>query len=155
MIIGVTGKIASGKTLRMKEFEKDGFFCVYADDVVHELYKKGCRGQQFIELEFGDEYIGVDGDVDRIKLRNLVFSDPAELEKLNFLIHPLVHGAVGKLIKGRRGNIAIESRYFYPGCLKDYIDELIVVERNYEDILRTLVEDRGFSRDLAEQAIAL
>lgn len=154
MILGITGKIASGKTEVMKILAKNGFYCIYADKIVHELYKSGEEGAKKIENVFGKEYLKKNGQVDRIKLRNLVFNNPKKLEILNKAIHPLVFKKIRILLNEMEGkNIAIESVYLDLNFFDDgLIDKIIWIERPVEEILKVLTNDRRFSENLAKKA---
>lgn len=153
MILGITGKIASGKTEVMKVFEKSGFDCIYADKIVHELYKSGGEGAKKIENVFGNEFINKDKSVNRKKLRNLVFNNPKKLEILNKTIHPLVFKKIRILLNEMEGeNIAIESVYLDFNSFDGLIDKIIWIERPVEEILKVLINEREFSEDLAKKA---
>lgn len=153
MIIGVCGKIASGKSTQMKKFEVKGFYCIYADKIVHDLYKAGGEGAQKIALVFGKKYLARDGSVDRIKLRNKVFEDENFRKYLENVIHPLVYEEIVRLLKVNKAkNVAIESAYFDQNYLGDFVDEIVWVERPKKDILKTLIGDRGMSEEVAEKA---
>jgi len=64
-----------------------------ADRIVHDLYRPGHDGARAIAEEFGPEYLDETGAVDRTRLAEHVFSDPARVARLNARIHPLVHEA--------------------------------------------------------------
>lgn len=150
MIIGVTGKIASGKSEILKIFGAHGFYCIDADKIVHDLYKSGGSGSKVIAAVFGDKFLAKDGSVDRVKLREEVFADEAKLKLLNDVIHPLVYEEIALLTKQNEAkNIAIEATYFDPNFLEDFVDKLIWVERSEVEILKVLVKERGFSPELA------
>lgn len=156
MIIGITGKIASGKSRLMKEHEMRGFYCIYADKIVHDLYVSGGSGAKVISAVFGEKFLNKDGSVDRVKLRDVVFADEAILKLLNDVIHPLVYEEISNLVKKNEGkNIAIEATYFDPNFLEDFVDEVVLVERPKEEIIKCLVEERGFTEEMAEKAWAL
>lgn len=156
MIIGITGKIASGKSRLMKEYEERGFYCIDADKIVHDLYRKGSAGAKVIAVVFGEKFLDKDGNVDRMKLRDVVFMDEAKLKLLNDVIHPLVYAEISDLLKKNEGkNIAIEATYFDPNFLGDFVDEVVRVERPKEEIIKCLVEERGFTEEMAEKAWSL
>ena len=156
MILGVTGKIASGKSEVLKILEKRGFYCIDADDIVHELYKSGGRGAKEVSKLFGKEHLSEDGEVDRLRLRDLVFGDVDRLKLLNEAIHPLVYEEISKILSEcNYKNIAIEAAYFDSGYLLDLVEKILWVERPGREIIRTLIEDRNFPYELAEKAYSL
>jgi len=153
MIIGITGKIASGKSRLMKEYEDRGFYCIYADKIVHDLYKNDEAGAKVIETVFGKKFLNEDGSVNRVKLRDVVFNDENKLKLLNDVIHPLVYEEIQNLVNRHKNrDIAIESIYFDPNFLEDFVDKVVVTERSHEDIVKSLMEERGFTKEMAERA---
>ena len=57
MILGITGKIASGKSEVLKILAEKDFFVIDADKVVHNLYKKNGVGSKIVSDVFGDKYL--------------------------------------------------------------------------------------------------
>ncbi|MFA6991723.1 MAG: dephospho-CoA kinase [Candidatus Gracilibacteria bacterium] len=156
MKVAVLGKIASGKSEVMSILRKKGFFCIYSDKIVRELYKSGKQGAELIKKYFGPDYLFEDGEVDRVKLRNIVFEEPNKLKMLNKIIHPLVYAEIIKILKSAKGaNVAIELSYLVDDRLKKNIDKLIWIDRNVRLIEKTLLTERKFSKDLAKKTLRL
>ena len=153
MIIGIAGKIASGKTEVLNILKKRGFKCINSDKIVHELYKEGNEGQKKIKEAFGERYLLDNGDVNRMLLRELVFSNLEELEKLNRLIHPLIINEIEKI--DLSGNLAIESVYFDEENLGKFVDRIIFVERMDEEIKKVLLNKRGFDVEMADRILKI
>jgi dephospho-CoA kinase len=65
-----------------------------ADKVGHSVYRAGTPGFEAVVAAFGPAIIGPDGEIDRKKLGAIVFADPAQLEKLNQIVHPLIRAAM-------------------------------------------------------------
>lgn len=86
LIIGLTGSIGMGKTTAGRHLARRGIAVFDADEAVHELYR-GPAGALI-----GDAFPGVvvDGVVDRVRLARAVMGFPAELARLEAIIHPLV-----------------------------------------------------------------
>ena len=89
-VIAVTGGIASGKSLAARTLEKLGAHIIDADEITRKIQSQAAV-LDAIRIVFGKTVIGTDGRLDRGALREIVFSDPEKLKKLNALIHPLVH----------------------------------------------------------------
>lgn len=79
-IIGITGGIASGKSVVTDFLRSQGYQVIDADQVVHELQKPRGRLYQALLSEFGTEILLADGQLDRKKLGALLFSRPDLLE---------------------------------------------------------------------------
>lgn len=156
MILGICGKIASGKSEVLKILKKHGFYCIDADKIVHDLYESGGLGAKRVEAYFGKKFLQKDGSVDRAKLRQVVFSDENKLKLLQDIIHPAVYNEISSLLqKHTDEDIAIESVFFDKDFLGDFVDRLIWVERDKKEILRVLTQERGFDKNLARKAIDL
>lgn len=146
MIIGITGSIGSGKTAVAKIFSQKGFFYIDADDVVNELYQPGQNGWRKIKSFFGAEYLDENQNVDRKRLRQLVFQHPQKLKILNRIIHPLVTHEIERLIaRTDNPNICIEAIDFNPKQLGRLIDKLILVKAPADQIITRIAKTRGLS----------
>ena len=156
MILGITGKIASGKSELLKILKKKGFYTIDADKIVHDLYKAGAPGALKIAIYFGKKFLNDDGSVNRKKLRDEVFNHDDERKYLENLIHPEVYREIEELLGKHKGrDIAIEAVYFDANFLNDFVNKLIWVERDEDKILNTLTEERGFAMEMAKKLISL
>lgn len=156
-ILGVCGRIGSGKTEVLGILRRHGWVTIDADEVVRELYRASGKGQRKIVDFFGEEFLRSDGSVNRQKLRGIVFGDVKKLKILNSLIHPLVFNEISKILDAKKGTekIAIEAVYFEEKFLGKKVDSILCVERPIEEIRKFLIEERGFSKDIAENVLGL
>jgi len=133
MIIWLTGGQGSGKSLVMKFLKEKGFVCIDADKIVHQLYRSGNEGEVLITKIFGKSFLNKQGNVCRTKLKKLALGNKENIEKLNKLIHPLVHKKIVELIdkylSSGRGNIAIEAVYFDDKKFGKIVDKVVFVDR--------------------------
>ncbi len=90
LLVGLTGGIASGKTIVAQEFLRLGAYVIDADVLARQVMKKGQPGWHRIVECFGEHILDSSQDVDRARLAELVFADKALLNKLNESVHPLV-----------------------------------------------------------------
>ena len=142
MILGITGKIASGKSEVLKILKKQGFYCIDADKIVHYLYKSGGVCANKIATYFGEKFLNNDE----------VFQNDDERKYLENLIHPEVFSGINDLIGRHKGkDIVIEAVYFDTDFLDDFVDKLIWVDRSEDKIMQILLEDRGFDEILAKK----
>ena len=86
--IGLTGGIGSGKTTVAKIFELLGMPVFYADEASKRLYHTNEELRSSLKKHFGED-VYTDDQLNRSKLAAIVFNDPAKLELLNSLVHPL------------------------------------------------------------------
>jgi dephospho-CoA kinase len=88
--VGLTGGIAAGKSEVSRRLAERGAVIIDADAVAREVVARGTRGLAEITTAFGPEVLDPGGALDRGKLGEIVFADPALLGKLNAIVHPLV-----------------------------------------------------------------
>ena len=86
--IGLTGGIGSGKTTVAKIFELLEIPVYYADEASKHLYHTNKQLMTALKSHFGED-IYTDEELNRSKLAAIVFNDPAKLQLLNSLVHPL------------------------------------------------------------------
>jgi dephospho-CoA kinase len=88
--IGLTGGIASGKSLVANCFADLGVPIVDTDLIARQVVEPGSPALQEIRVLFGKEVITQEGTLDRGAMRRIVFSDPAKRERLEAILHPRI-----------------------------------------------------------------
>ena len=121
-IIGITGGIASGKSVVTDFLRSQGYQVIDADQVVHELQKPGGRLYQVLLSEFGTEILLADGQLDRKKLGTLLFSRPNLLEKSSRLQNDIIREELAV----KRNQLAATEELFF-------MDIPLLFEQEYED----------------------
>ena len=146
-IIGLTGGIGSGKSTVAQFFAAHGIPVYYADEAGREVLKKPEVVSQ-ISSVFGNDVL-VEGSVDRTRLAEIVFKDPARLEILNSIVHPAVRDDFTQW-KKRHHKEAVVIReaaiLFESGSYKD-CDKIILVSAPEEIRIKRVMERDGASRD--------
>lgn len=95
--IGLTGGLASGKSTVAGLLRKKGFAVLDADQVAQDVLKKGSPGLKQVVQVFGTDLLGADGELNRKKMAELVFSSKSHLQQLENIVHPLVQEKIRKL----------------------------------------------------------
>jgi dephospho-CoA kinase len=90
LVVGLTGGIASGKSLVGAMFVKLGAALVDTDVVAREVVERGEPGLAAVVAEFGTSMLSASGELDRRAMRSLVFEDESKRRKLETLLHPLI-----------------------------------------------------------------
>lgn len=90
MRIGLTGGIASGKTTVARLFAARGVTVIDTDEIARDVVAPGSATLAQVVAAFGPEILNADGSLDRQRMRELVFSDPAQREKLEAILHPAI-----------------------------------------------------------------
>jgi dephospho-CoA kinase len=153
-IIGLTGNIATGKSVVRKMLEHLGAYGIDADALAHRAIAQGAPGYQPVLDSFGKWILQADGQIDRARLGRIVFSDPEALAQLESIVHPLVRQAVDLLVRRSRHKVlVIEAIKLLEGELRAASDSIWVSYAPEEIQLERLVRKRGLSPDVARQRI--
>jgi len=97
--IGLTGGIGCGKTTVAKAFELLKIPVIDADEIAHQLVAIGQPALAQIQQEFGAAIFSPDDSLNRKKLKELIFSDPKQKQKLESILHPLVYQSIQTELK--------------------------------------------------------
>ncbi|KAG6554375.1 hypothetical protein Mapa_004292 [Marchantia paleacea] len=89
-IVGLTGGIASGKSTVSKELFIRGVPVIDADKIAHDVLRKGTRGWKRVVGIFGRDILLESGEVNRARLGEIVFADPAKRKQLNKALEPFI-----------------------------------------------------------------
>jgi len=89
LIVALTGGIGAGKSHVAKYFHQLGSYVFDADQLARAAIERGSAGFDEVLSTFGDEILK-DGDIDRRKLGEIIFADPAAKSKLEAIVHPEV-----------------------------------------------------------------
>ena len=101
-MVGLTGGIGSGKSAAADEFARLGATVIDTDAIAHELTEAGGAALKEIERIFGKDFIR-DGKMDRQRMRERVFSDPAAKKRLEALLHPMIREESKRRIAAAEG----------------------------------------------------
>ncbi len=99
MIVGLTGGVASGKSLVSGELRKLGAHIIDADVISREILQTGSPAYREIVEKFGEGILSAEKTIDRKALGRIVFSDPEKLTLLNRITHPRIIERIGSEIK--------------------------------------------------------
>lgn len=154
-VIGLTGNIATGKSVIRKMLEHLGAYGIDADALGHRAIAQGAPGYQPVVDTFGKWILGADGQIERAKLARIVFSDPGALERLEAIVHPLVEQAVDILVRRSRHKvIVVEAIKLLESGLRSKCDTLWVSYAPQEVQLARLMQKRGLALAAARQRIS-
>jgi dephospho-CoA kinase len=149
LVVGLTGGIGSGKSAVADEFAKLGAVVVDTDAIAHELTGPNGRALPGIRKIFGEKAIGPDGAMDRKKMRDRVFADPAAKQRLEGLLHPLIREESQKRIAAAPGHYVV---HVVPLLIEspDYrrrVDRVLVVDAPEELRVSRVQARSGLSPD--------
>jgi dephospho-CoA kinase len=155
-LIGLTGGIASGKSVVAKRLAELGAVHVDADAIAREVVEPGTPGLASIRAAFGDGVIAPDGSLDRAALGAIVFTDPQKRAVLNGITHPAVWKRSRELFAAAEAAdpnaiviydvpLLVEGSDSRPMTF----DLIVVVHASMATRISRMVELRGMSRDEA------
>ncbi|MGE5462669.1 MAG: dephospho-CoA kinase [Syntrophothermus sp.] len=152
--IGLTGNIATGKSVVRRMLEHLGAYTIDADALSHRVIARGAPGYKPVVDTFGKWILGEDGQVNRAKLGRLVFADKQALIQLEAIIHPYVGQAVDLLARRATQNvIVVEAIKLLESDLRKYCDAVWVTDAPEEVQVERLMRKRSMSREEALQRI--
>ena len=135
--IGLTGGVASGKSLIQTAFESHGVPVLDADHVAREVVAPGQPALAEIAATFGADMLLPDGALDRRRMRERVFGDAAERQRLEAITHPQIRARM-------RAWLAVQTA---PYCM---LSVAILVEARMNDLVdRVLLVDAPVAQQLA------
>ena len=142
-VVGLTGGIGSGKSTIAAQFEALGIELIDADLLAREVVEPGSPALAAIAAHFGQEFIGPGGELERQRLRQVIFADAREKDWLEHLLHPLIEGLMREHIGGCRSPYCIlVSPLLLETGQKRLVDRVLVVDVSEETQL-----ERALRRD--------
>jgi len=146
--VGLTGNIGCGKSTVGQMFKKLGAYVLDADKLIHSFYKKGHPVYKEVLKVFGEEVLDKEGNIDRKKLAQIVFTNKGKLRVLEKITHKALYREINKILK----NLPEDSIFILEAALlvekgtyKNY-DKLIVVWAPYE-----VCKERALKKGMAEE----
>ncbi len=154
-VIGLTGNIATGKSVVRRMLEHLGAYGIDADALCHRAISKGAPAYQPVLDTFGKWILSPDGEIDRAKLARIVFADPDALARLEAIVHPHVIQAVDLLTRrSQQKVIVIEAIKLLETSLRTKCDSVWVTFAPENVQIARLVEKRAMDEKTARQRVA-
>jgi dephospho-CoA kinase len=155
-VIGLTGNIATGKSVVRKMLEHLGAFGIDADEVAHRAMSRGGPAYEAVIRLFGEWILDSGGEINRKALGRLAFADARLLDQLEEIMHPLVIQAVDLLIQRSHSPVVVlEAIKLFESGLADACDTIWVVDCTPDVQIDRLVRKRGLSESTSRQRIAV
>jgi dephospho-CoA kinase len=153
-VIGLTGNIATGKSVVRRMLEHLGAYTIDADSLSHRAIAKGAPGYQPVVDTFGKFILAESGEIDRSKLGRLAFANPDVLKILEAIVHPLVEQAVDLMVKrASQRVIVIEAIKLLEGKMVGKCDSIWTTSAPENIQKARLMQKRGLDEHDALQRI--
>ena len=157
-IVGLTGGIASGKSVVAQCFANLGVAVIDADAAARETVVPGSEGLAAVVSAFGPGVLAADGGLDRAAMRRRIFEDDAARRRLEAIVHPLVRSALQTASAAAPGAYALVAipllaegggRVGYP-----WLDRVLVVDVSIETQIARLLQRDAVDSALAARMVA-
>ncbi len=158
LIVGLTGGVASGKSVVSQVWEKEGATLIDADRIARELVQPRQPAWKALIKAFGKEILQEDGSLHRKKLAARVFSDPVQRELLNQILHPRIKREINRRIKGigqkdPEAIVVVDAALLIETGYYREIDKVVVVTSTKEQQMERLKRREGIDQEKARGII--
>jgi dephospho-CoA kinase len=147
VVIGLTGNFGTGKTTVSQVLARLGAAVINADELGHEFLKPGTEAYREIVSTFGTSFLEENGEIDRHRLAQLVFSSPERLARLNQIMHPRMYRVVEEMIAEYRRKgvkaVVLEAALLIEAGWTPLVDKVWVTVSPQETIVQRLKKARG------------
>src|SRR5688500_1884841 len=153
--VGLTGGIASGKSLVAAELAARGATIIDADVLAREVVEPGTPALAAVVERFGADLVQ-DGQLDRARLAQIVFADPLARRDLERIVHPAVRARAADLERaaGRAAVVVHVIPLLVETGQQEDFDLVVTVDVDHETQIKRLIARNGYTRAEAESRIA-
>ena len=152
MIIGITGSIGTGKSTVSNYLISKGYSVVDADKISKGAYNIGSNGYKAILEVFGEEILNSNGEVDRKKIKKIVFDNSNMLQRLNMAIHPIIINEIEKEIEillESQNVVFLDAPLLIETELHKKVDKIIVVICDKNEQINRIIKRDKITADMA------
>ena len=158
LIVGLTGGVASGKSLVSQVWKEEGAALIDADRIARELVQPRAPAWKVLVKAFGKEILQEDGSIHRKKLATRVFSNPVEKDLLNRILHPRIKKEIDRRIKkvaqkGAKTIVVIDAALLVETGYYREVDEVVVVTSTKRQQMARLQRRDKINQEMARGII--
>ena len=158
-VIGLTGGIGSGKSAAAEAFAAHGAAVVDTDAIAHRLTAAGGAALPALAAAFGPTIIASDGALDRAAMRQRVFAEPAERQRLESILHPLIRQESDHQVAAARASgvpyvILMVPLLVESGTYRERVDRIVVVDCTESTQVARVMARNGFSAAQVQAILA-
>jgi dephospho-CoA kinase len=154
--IGLTGGIGSGKSTVAERLAELGAAVIDTDAIARQLTQAGGAAIEPIRSAFGSRFIDAQGALDRVRMREQAFADPAARRRLEAILHPLIGAEAQRQAQAAHARVTVfdvpllvESAHW-----RDRVDKVLVIDCREATQLERVAQRPGWSREAAQAVIA-
>ncbi|MCX7068366.1 MAG: dephospho-CoA kinase [Methylococcales bacterium] len=139
--VGLTGGIGCGKSTVARFFIQLNVPVIDADELARQVVAIGQPALTLIEQQFGAASLCADGSLNRESLRELIFSDSSQKQKLEAIIHPLVYQMIREQVALLNAPYCLISiPLLFETHKTDFVDRILVIDCPVELQIKRVVE---------------
>jgi dephospho-CoA kinase len=157
IVIGLTGGIASGKSVVSGMLAEHGALVIDADKVGHEAYAPGSGCYEAVVEAFGRDIVAPDGQIDRKALGGKVFGDPAQRKRLEGIVWPWMRETMDRRLAAIRAEgtpvVVLEAAVLIEADWVPITDQVWVVTVEPEVARQRIMERNGLTAEQADARI--
>jgi dephospho-CoA kinase len=155
LLIALTGGIASGKSAVAELFARLGVPVLDTDRIAREVVEPGMPALNQLIAEFGADILDAKGSLDRARMRQRVFSDPVQRNKLETILHPAIRAELTRQSQAAGGEYQVHViPLLVESSRTDAYDRVLVVDCPEEDQIARLMSRDDTSREQATKILA-
>lgn len=152
--VALTGGIASGKTTVANLFAKLGVPVIDTDVIAREVVEPGQPALAAVVEAFGRDVLGDDGRIDRRRMRERIFADPAARQRLEAILHPAIRNEMERQSREAGGAYQVlVIPLFTEGKRRDHVDRVLLVDVPEEMQIERLAWRDGVTREQAQASL--
>lgn len=155
MIIGITGSIATGKTLVTNYLREKGYKVIDADEISRAVLNKGEKGYDEVLKYFSENILDQEKNIDRKKLAQIIFTDEKKRRVLEKIVHPLVINEILNFIDNsdKKEDVFVSMPLLYEINFQNHLDKVIAVYSNKDKQIERLTKRDNISYEYAIKKI--
>ena len=157
MIVGLTGQTGAGKSTVSDYLRENGVVVIDADKIAREVVETGSACIADIALEFGCEYINMDGTLNRKKMARTVFNDKEKLKKLNNLMFPYIIDSIRRelthLREQQEGIIVLDDQTLFESGADRECDRVVSVTADVQSRKERIIRRDKLTEEEADERI--
>lgn len=152
--VALTGGIASGKTTVANLFAELGVPVIDTDVIAREVVEPGQPALAAVVEAFGRDVLGDDGRIDRRRMRERIFADPAARQRLEAILHPAIRNEMERQSREAAGAYQVlVIPLFTEGKRRDHVDRVLLVDVPEEMQIERLTWRDGVTREQAQASL--
>lgn len=154
--VGLTGGIGSGKSAVSSRLGELGAAIIDTDAISHELTAAGGAAIGALRDRFGPDSIAADGSLDRARMRDRVFRDPAARKNLEAILHPLIGERTRTAVAAARAPyvVVVVPLLLETGAFLDLVRRVLVVDCSEDEQVRRATARSGIAPDEVRRIMA-